>query len=69
MPYKTRKVRGKNCYKVYKPSNGKIFAKCTTKEKALRQTRLLKAVRFNKNFKPIRSNRTMKKTKNSNKKS
>lgn len=69
MPYKTRKVRGKNCYKVYKPSNGKIFAKCTTKEKALRQTRLLKAVRFNKNFKPIRSNRTMKKPKNSNKKS
>lgn len=69
MPYKTRKVRGKNCYKVYKPSNGKIFAKCTTKDKALKQMRLLKAVRFNKNFKPIRSNRTMKKTKNSNKKS
>tara|TARA_Y200000002_G_scaffold91799_1_gene73959 strand:+ start:6421 stop:6630 length:210 start_codon:yes stop_codon:yes gene_type:complete len=69
MPYKTRKVRGKNCYKVYKPSNGKIFAKCTTKDKALKQMRLLKAVRFNKNFKPIRSNRTIKKTKNSNKKS
>ena len=69
MPYKTRKVRGKNCYKVYKPSNGKIFAKCTTKDQALKQMRLLKAVRFNKNFKPIRSNRTIKKTKNSNKKS
>ena len=32
MPYKTRKVRGKNCYKVYKPKDKKVFAKCTSKE-------------------------------------
>ena len=48
MPYKTRKVRGKNCYKVYKPKDGKVFAKCTTKDKAKRQIRLLRAIQNNK---------------------
>lgn len=52
MPYKTRKVRGKNCYKVYKPSDKKVFAKCTTKEKAKRQINLLRAIQNNKNFTP-----------------
>ena len=37
MPYKTRKIRGKNCYKVYKPSTKRVFAKCTTKENAKKQ--------------------------------
>ena len=36
MPYKTRKVR-KNCYKVYKPKDKKVFAKCTSKENARKQ--------------------------------
>lgn len=53
MPYKTRKVRGKNCYKVYKPKNKKVFSKCTTKESAIKQMRLLRALQFNKSFKPI----------------
>lgn len=57
MPYKTRKVRGKNCYKVYKPKDGKVFAKCTTKDKAKRQIRLLRAIQNNKTFRPL-SNRS-----------
>tara|TARA_B100000945_G_C20142011_1_gene484361 strand:+ start:463 stop:681 length:219 start_codon:yes stop_codon:yes gene_type:complete len=51
MPYKTRKVRGKNCYKVYKPKDKKVFSKCTTKENAMKQIRLLRALQFNKSFK------------------
>ena len=57
MQYKTRKVRGKNCYKVYKPKDGKVFAKCTTKYKAKRQIRLLRAIQNNKTFRPL-SNRS-----------
>ena len=62
MPYKTRKVRNRNCYKVYKPSNGKVFAKCTSKKKAIKQMNLLRAIQFNKNFVPNgrRKNKTQK---------
>ena len=52
MPFKIRKVRGKNCYTVYKAKNKKVYAKCTTRKKAERQLRLLRAIIFNKNFKP-----------------
>ena len=55
MPYKTRKVRGKNCYKVYKPKDKRVFSKCTTKENAMKQIRLLRALQFNKSFKTINS--------------
>ena len=53
MPYKTRKVRNKKCYTVYK-SKGKrkVFSKCATKENAIKQIRLLRALQFNKNFNP-----------------
>jgi hypothetical protein len=52
MPYKTRKVRGKNCYKVYKTTNKKVFSNCTSKVKATKQMRLLRAIQFNKKFMP-----------------
>ena len=52
MPYKTRKVRGKPCYRVTNKDNKKVFAKCTTKENAKKQMKLLRAIQFNKNFKP-----------------
>lgn len=53
MPYKTRKVRNKNCYKVYKAADTKrVFSKCTTKSKAKKQIRLLRALQNNKNFRP-----------------
>jgi hypothetical protein len=50
MPYKTRKVRGRNCYRVYNPVNKKTFAKCTSKKKAVKQMRLLRAIQNSKKF-------------------
>lgn len=72
MPYRTRKVRGKNCYRVSIKGSRKIlrakrnkgvFASCTSKENAIKQMRLLRALKFNKNFIPNSSRRrkTMKK--------
>ena len=52
MPYLTRKVKNKNCYKVYNRKSRKVFSKCTTKKKAMKQLRLLRAIEFNKNFVP-----------------
>jgi hypothetical protein len=55
MPYSIRKVAKKNCYKVYNRKSKRIFAKCTTMEKAKKQLRLLRAIQNNKNFKPRRT--------------
>lgn len=52
MPYGTRKVRGKNCYKVYNLKSKKVFSKCTSRENANRQITLLKAIHYNPNFVP-----------------
>jgi hypothetical protein len=63
MPYQSRKVRGKNCYKVFKNVNKKtrkgtlrktqrVFAKCATAENAKKQMNLLRAIENNKNFVP-----------------
>lgn len=60
MPYKTRKVRGKPCYRVTNKDNKKVFAKCSTKENAKKQMKLLRAIQFNKNFKPIRTRKNRK---------
>ena len=42
MPYTYRKVYRKKCYKVSNRLTKRVFAKCTTKKKALRQLRLLR---------------------------
>ena len=52
MPYRSRKVRGKSCYRVTNKDNKKVFAKCSSKENAAKQMRLLRAIKFNKNFTP-----------------
>jgi hypothetical protein len=52
MPYVTRKVTKKSCYKVYNRKSKRIFSKCTTKENAKKQLKLLRAIQYNKNFKP-----------------
>jgi hypothetical protein len=52
MPYTLRKVANKNCYKVMNRKTKRVFAKCTTKEKAKKQIRLLNAIEYNKNFVP-----------------
>jgi len=52
MPYNTRKVRGKDCFRVYNKRNKRVFSKCTTRKNATRQMRLLRALENNKNFIP-----------------
>ena len=59
MPYKMRKTRKRNCYTVYNAVTKRKFAKCATRENALKQLKLLRALQFNKNFVPI--NQTLKK--------
>ena len=51
MPYKTRKVRGKDCYRVYNTDTKRTFAKCTTRKNAIKQMKLLRAIQYNKGFK------------------
>jgi len=58
MPYSLRKVRNKNCYSVKTSKTKKVMAKCTTKEKAKKQIRLLRALEVNKDFaKKLRATR------------
>lgn len=58
MPYYTRKVRNKNCYRVSRKMNKKtkakrrVFSKCTTRAKAKKQIKLLHAIENNNNFVP-----------------
>ena len=64
MPYTLRKLKNKNCYKVYNRNSRKLFSNCTTKEKAMSQIRLLQAIQYNKDFVPNSSRRkTQKKRK------
>lgn len=51
MPYKTRKVRNKECYRVYNTNTNKTFSRCATKEHALSQLKLLRGLQYNKSFK------------------
>ena len=60
MPYRSRKVKGKSCYRVTNYKKKRVFSKCTTKENAIKQMRLLRAIQNNKNFVP---NSTLRKTK------
>lgn len=55
MPYRLRKVSGKNCYRVANKRTKKVFAKCTTRARANKQLRLLRAIENNKNFVPYSS--------------
>jgi hypothetical protein len=52
MPYKTRKVANKSCYRVYNAKTRRVFAKCATAENARKQMRLLRAIENNKDFIP-----------------
>lgn len=52
MPYRTRKVNNKPCYRVYNKTTKRVFAKCTSRENAAKQLRLLRAIQFNKKFVP-----------------
>jgi len=52
MPYTSRKVPKKNCYRVTNRKTKRVFAKCATKEMAKKQLRLLRAIEYNKDFVP-----------------
>jgi len=52
MPYTSRKVPKKDCYRVSNRKTKRVFAKCSTKENAKKQLRLLRAIEYNKNFIP-----------------
>lgn len=45
-----RKTYRKNCYRIINRKSKRVFAKCATKENAMKQLRLLRALQFNKNF-------------------
>lgn len=51
-----RKVSRKNCYRVSKKNKTrgtrKVFSKCATRENAIKQMKLLRALEFNKDFVP-----------------
>jgi hypothetical protein len=59
MPYGIQKK--KNCYSVYNKITKKVFSKCTTKKKAMKQSRLLRAIMFNKDFIPNNTRTTRRK--------
>lgn len=42
----------KNCYSVYNKTSKRVFSKCTTRKNAIKQSRLLRAIMFNKDFVP-----------------
>lgn len=50
MPYGIRKTR-KGCYSVYNKKTSRVFSKCTSKKKANKQSKLLRAIMFNPDFK------------------
>ena len=60
MPYTMRKVPNKRCYRVTNTHSKKVMARCTSKVKAEKQLRLLRAIQNNKNFKVRPRSRTVK---------
>lgn len=58
-----RKVRNKDCYKVYNTINKRVFAKCTTRDKAMRQLAILRSKVYSKSLKKPSKNPSQQKTK------
>ena len=58
MPYTIRKVPNKRCYRVTNRKSKQIMAKCTSKDKAKKQVRLLLGIENNRTFaKKVRARR------------
>ena len=49
MPYSIRKTK-KGCVQVFNSKTRKVYSKCTTKTKAEKQLRLLRALEYNPKF-------------------
>ena len=52
MPYSVKKVRkgSKSCFRVFNRKTKRVFSKCSTKNNANKQLKLLRAIHYNKNF-------------------
>lgn len=55
MPFAIRKHTRKHCYTVYNVKSRKIHARCTSKARAQKQLKLLRAIIYGK-FKPTQRN-------------
>ena len=51
MPYTIKHLRKKKCYSVINRKTKKVFSKCTSKINAVKQERLLRALKYNPGFK------------------
>lgn len=60
MPYAIRKVPRKSCFRVTNRKTKRVFARCTTKTRAQKQVRLLRAIENNRNFVPRNTRRRQK---------
>ena len=61
MPYSIRKVPNTSCYRVKNHKTKRLFSKCSTRENAKKQLKLLRAIQYNKNFIPRNKSRKVKK--------
>jgi hypothetical protein len=52
MPYQIRYNTKKKCYSVLNKKTKRVFSKCTSRTKAKKQSRLLRAIMFNPGFVP-----------------
>ena len=51
MPYIIRRTpKTKKCYQVLNTKTRRVFSRCSTKENAAKQLRLLRAIQYNKKF-------------------
>lgn len=57
MPYKMRKMPNKSCYKVYNKNTKRVFSKCASKKKAVRQMNLLGVLEKARNSRKTRKNK------------
>lgn len=57
MPYKMRKMPNKSCYKVYNKNSKRVFSKCASKKKAVRQMKLLDVLEKARNSRKTRKNK------------
>lgn len=48
-----RKLNNKPCYRVINKKTRRVYSKCSTKENAQKQLRLLRAIKYNKKFVPL----------------
>ena len=60
MPYSLRKVPNKRCFRVTNSRSKRVMSKCTSKTRANKQLRLLRAIENNKNFVPYSSRKSRK---------